>query len=164
VAVVGGKIAAVPGAAEQRRDLAVSLAEHMEQGGELLREQEEAAIGGRLLITQSMDDAVGRGAGGGDAARGPEIVDFGEEAGELAPACSFASLARFADQYDRSLFQGGTLLRGRTLLRRGGRRAARWPAPSGARPGRRAVPCGGVVWQRGWAGKGKRRWCWLRVS
>jgi hypothetical protein len=103
VAVVGAKIAAVPGAAEQRRDLAVSLAEHMEQGGELLREQEEATIGDGLLITQSMDDAVGCGAGGGDAARGPEIVDFGEEAGELAPACSFASLARFADQYDEEI-------------------------------------------------------------
>jgi hypothetical protein len=75
----------------------------LKDGGELLREQEEAAIGGRLLITQSMDDAVGCGAGGGDAARGPEIVDFGEEAGELAPACSFASLARFADQYDEEI-------------------------------------------------------------
>jgi hypothetical protein len=103
VAVVGAKIAAVPGAAEQRRELAVPLAEHMEHGGELLREQEETAIGGRLLIAQSMDDAAGCGAGGGDAVRGPETVGFGEEAGELAPACSFAGLARFADQYDEEI-------------------------------------------------------------
>ena len=103
VAVVAAKIAAVPGAAEQRRELAVPLAEHMEQGGELLREQEETAIGGRLLIAQSMDDAVGCGAGGGDAVLGPETVGFGEEAEELAPACSFAGRARFADQYDEEI-------------------------------------------------------------
>ena len=75
----------------------------MEQGSELLTEQEEAAIGGRLFITQSTDDAVGCGAGGGDAAPGPQTVGFGEEAGELAPACSFAGLARFADQYDEEI-------------------------------------------------------------
>ena len=69
VVVVGGKIAAVPGAAEQRRELAVPLAEHMEQGSELLTEQEEAAIGDRLFIMQSTDDAVGCGVGGGGGAR-----------------------------------------------------------------------------------------------
>ena len=30
-------------------------------------------------------------------------VGFGEEAGDLAPACSFAGLARFADQYDEEI-------------------------------------------------------------
>ena len=103
VAVLGAKIAAVPGAAEQRGELAGPPTEHMKDGGELLREQEQAAIGDGLLITQSMDDAVGCGAGGGDAVCGPETVDFGEEAGDLAPACSFAGLARFADQYDEEI-------------------------------------------------------------
>ena len=61
VAVVGAKIAAVPGAAEHRGELAGPPTEHMKDGCELLREQEEAAIGDGLLITQSMDDAVGCG-------------------------------------------------------------------------------------------------------
>ena len=50
-----------------------------------------------------MEDAVGCGAGGGDAARGPARVDFGEETGDLAPAGSFAGLARFADQDDEEI-------------------------------------------------------------
>ena len=75
----------------------------MKDGGELLREQEQAAIGDGLLITQSMDDAVGCGGVGGNTARGPETVDFGEEAGDLAPACSFAGFARFADQHDEEI-------------------------------------------------------------
>ena len=37
------------------------------------------------------------------AAPGPETIDFGEEAGDLPPACSFAGLARFADQYDEEI-------------------------------------------------------------
>ena len=41
---------------------------------------------------------AGCGASGGDAVRGPERVRFGEEAGDLAPAGSFAGLARFADE------------------------------------------------------------------
>jgi hypothetical protein len=43
-----------------------------------------------------MENAVGREAMGGDAVCGPEAVDFGEEGGDLAPACSFSGLARFA--------------------------------------------------------------------
>ncbi len=54
VAVVGAKIAAIPGAAEQRGELAGFAAEDMEHGRELLREQEETAIGGGLLIAQRM--------------------------------------------------------------------------------------------------------------
>ena len=45
-----------------------------------------------------MEDGAGCGASGGDAACGPERVCFGEEAGDLAPAGSFAGLARFADE------------------------------------------------------------------
>jgi hypothetical protein len=97
-AVVGAKVAAVPGAAEQRGELASFAAEGMKHGRELLREQEEPAICGGLLIAQRMEDAIRCGAGGGDAARRPERVRFDEEAGDLAPAGSFAGLARFADE------------------------------------------------------------------
>ena len=159
------------------------------------------------------------------AAPGPETIDFGEEAGDLPPACSFAGLARFADQYDEEIeavtggahdavgrgagevaeggqelqedgsgigqcgrsnslrwgsgrrlgifrvigffgflvktgvfFKAGLFLIEGVVRRRGGWRR---PLPG---PGRPAAPCGGVVWRRGWAGKGKNRWCWLRVS
>jgi hypothetical protein len=76
-AVVGAKVAAVPGAAEQRRELAGFAAEDMEHGRELLREQEKPVIGGGLLITQRMQDAIRCGASGGDAVRRPKRVCFG---------------------------------------------------------------------------------------
>ena len=47
VAVVGAKIAAVPGTAEQWGELAGFTAEGVEHGRELLREQEKTAIGDR---------------------------------------------------------------------------------------------------------------------
>ena len=50
-----------------------------------------------------MEDGGGCGAGGGYAARSPSRVGFGEEAGDLAPAGSFAGLARFADQDDEEI-------------------------------------------------------------
>ena len=100
---VGRKIATIPGAAEQRGELAGTSAQHMEHGGELLREQEEAAIGGWLFIPQSMEEAVDGRPVGGHAARYPTGVNFGEEAGDLAPAGSFASLAGFADQDDEEV-------------------------------------------------------------
>jgi hypothetical protein len=75
----------------------------MEHGGELLGEEEEAAIGGGLLIAQSMNDGVGCGAGGGYAARNPIRVGFAEEASDLTPAGSFAGLAGFAHQYDEEV-------------------------------------------------------------
>ena len=84
--VVGAKVAAVPGAAEQRGELASFATEDMEHGREFLREQEEPAIGGRLLIAQCMEDAARCGASGGDAARRPERVRLGEEARVTAPA------------------------------------------------------------------------------
>jgi hypothetical protein len=48
--VLHGKVAAIPGRAEQRGELASALAEHVEHGSELLSEEEEASIGGGLLI------------------------------------------------------------------------------------------------------------------
>ena len=72
--------------------------ECMEHAGKFLGEHEEAAIGGGLLVAQGVDKAVGGEAGGGDAARDPKVVDLGEEAGDLAPACTLAGLARFADE------------------------------------------------------------------
>ena len=97
-AVVGAKIAAVPGAAEQRGELAGFAAEGMEHGRELLREQEQTGIRDRLLVAQCMEDGARCGAGTGDVARRPERVCLGEEAGDLAPAGPFASLARFAHE------------------------------------------------------------------
>jgi hypothetical protein len=116
-AVGGAKIAAVPGAAEQRGELASFAAEGMEHGRELLREKEEPAILGGLLIAQRMEDAIRCGASGGDAARRPERVRFGEEAGDLAPTGSFASLARFADEDNEEI---ETVARGTDTAVRGG--------------------------------------------
>ena len=50
MAVMGAKVAAIPGAAEQWGELAGFAAEDVEDGRELLREQEKPAIGGGLLI------------------------------------------------------------------------------------------------------------------
>ena len=98
MAVMGAEVAAVPGTTEERGELAGLAAEDLEHCGELLGEQEKAAIGGGLVIPQGMEDAVRCGAGGGDASCGPDGVGIGEEAGDLAPAGSFAGLAGFADQ------------------------------------------------------------------
>ena len=54
-----GEIATIPGAAEQRRKVSVGALQVVENGGELFGEREEAAVGGRLLIAQSMDEAAG---------------------------------------------------------------------------------------------------------
>jgi hypothetical protein len=97
-AVEAAKIAAVPGATQQRGELAGFAAEGVENGRELLREQEETAVGDRLLIAQRMQDGGKCGARSGDAMRRPERVCFGEEAGDLAPAGPFTGLARFADE------------------------------------------------------------------
>jgi hypothetical protein len=101
--VVCGEIAAVPGAAHQRGELARLTAELVEHGGELFRKHEEAAVGDGLLITLSVEDAFDSGATYRDAMRGPAWVDFCEEAGDLAPAGSFAGLAGFADQDDEEI-------------------------------------------------------------
>jgi hypothetical protein len=71
----------------------VAALERMEDGGELFREREEPAVGGRLLIAQSIDKAAGCETSAGDAGGEPRLVDLSKEAGDLAPA---GSLARFA--------------------------------------------------------------------
>ena len=57
-----------------------------------------------------MENGTRCGAGGGDTARRPERIRFGEEAGDLAPAGPFAGLARFADENDEEIeaVTGGT--------------------------------------------------------
>jgi hypothetical protein len=100
---VRAQVAAIPSAAQQGRELAGLPAEHVNDGSEFLGEQKEAAIGDGLLIAQGVEDGVWGGAGGRYAARSPERVGFGEEAGDLAPASSFASLARFADENDEEI-------------------------------------------------------------
>ena len=71
----------------------------MENGGELLREREQAAVRGRLLIAQSIDKGDGRQAGSGDTFGDPGMIDFGEETADLVPTCPLAGLAGFADQH-----------------------------------------------------------------
>src|SRR6202161_1465013 len=101
-------MARVPGAAEQGRQVAFLPSEDLEHGSELLCQEEQAPIGGLLLtarglVTQGMDESVGGEAGGGDSALGPEIVHFGEEAGDLTPAGTLTCLARFAYQHDEEI-------------------------------------------------------------
>jgi hypothetical protein len=103
VTIHGAEMAAVPGAAEQRRKVTLLPREHVEDRGELLGEHEEAAIGDRLFITQSMDEAASRQTGGGDAVGDPKVIDFGKEAADLAPAGSLAGLAGFAYQDDEEV-------------------------------------------------------------
>jgi len=55
------------------------------------------------LVVQCLEDGVGGGAVGGDAVRDPGVVHFGEEAGDLTPACSFAGFAGLADEDDEEI-------------------------------------------------------------
>ena len=103
VHIEGGEMAAIPGAAEQGREVALGALEGMEDGGELLGEREETAVGGRLLIAQSIDEAAGGQASGGDAGGEPRAVDFGEEAGDLVPAGALAGLAGIAYEHDEEV-------------------------------------------------------------
>lgn len=101
--IVRVEVATIPGRAEQRGELAGIVAEQMEDGGELLSEQEEAPIGGGVFIAQEMKDAVGSRAGGVYAARDPERIGLVEEVGDRTPAASFAGLAGFTDQYNEEI-------------------------------------------------------------
>jgi hypothetical protein len=67
--------------------------ERTENGGELFREREEPAIGGRLLIAKGVDKTAGCKTSAGDAGREPRLIDFRKEAGDLTPT---GALARFA--------------------------------------------------------------------
>src|SRR5271156_5256871 len=103
MAVPSAQVAAIPGTAQQWRELGGFEGQHLEDGCELFREQEEPAIGDGLLISQRVEDGAGCGAVGGHTARGPERVGFGKEAGDLAPAGAFGGLARFADENDEEI-------------------------------------------------------------
>jgi hypothetical protein len=83
--------------------VAFLASEHVEDRGELFGKQQEAAVGGRLFIPQSMDESARGQAGGGDAATDPEVVHFREEVADLAPAGSLAGFAGFADQDDKEV-------------------------------------------------------------
>jgi hypothetical protein len=93
------EIATIPGATEQGRQLALGTPQGIENGGEFFREREQAAVRGRLLITQRIGKRSGRQASSGDAFGDPGVVDFSEEAADLVPAGSLAGLAGFADQH-----------------------------------------------------------------
>src|SRR5580693_4862227 len=49
------EIATIPGAAEQGREVALGTPHGMENVGEFFRDRKQAAVGGRLLIAQSID-------------------------------------------------------------------------------------------------------------
>ncbi len=100
-AIEGAEMAGIPGAAEQGREVAPGPPHGMERGGEFLREHEEAPIGGRLLIAQSIDKATRGQASGGDAGIDPRPIDCREEAADLVPTGPLAGLTGFADQRRR---------------------------------------------------------------
>jgi hypothetical protein len=72
----------------------------MEDGGELFRECEKPAVGGRLLIAQSVDEATGGKARGDDASGEPGLVHLGEETSNLIPAGALTGLAGIAHEDD----------------------------------------------------------------
>ena len=80
--------------------MAVTVLESAEDGGKLFREYEAAAVGGRVLIAQSIGEAAGGQASAGDAGGEPGLIYLGEEAGDLIPAGAFAGFAGIADEYD----------------------------------------------------------------
>ena len=86
MAVEGAEIAGIPGASEQRGKMTALPTESLEYTGKLLGEQEETAVGGRILVAQGVDEAVGGEAGGGYAALDPTAVDLREKTRDLAPA------------------------------------------------------------------------------
>jgi hypothetical protein len=81
----------------------VGALERMKDGGELFREREEPAVGRRLLIAQSIDEATGRKTSGADAGGEPRAVDFCEEAGDLIPTGALACLAGIAYEHDEEI-------------------------------------------------------------
>lgn len=103
VHIEGRKMPAIPGAAEHGREVPVAALEGVEDGGKLFGEREEPAVGRRLLIAQSVDQAAGSKARSGDAAREPRLVDFREEAGDLTPTGTLAALAGIAYEHDEEI-------------------------------------------------------------
>jgi hypothetical protein len=98
-----GEIAAIPGSAKQRREVALGALQRIEDGGELFREGQETAGGRRLLIAQSVDEATGGEASAGDAGGEPRAIHFCEEAGDLVPTGALAGLAGSTYQHDEEV-------------------------------------------------------------
>ena len=55
------------------------------------------------MIAQSVDEAGGGKARGGDAGREPGLVHLGEEAGDLTPTGAFAAFAGVAYEHDEEI-------------------------------------------------------------
>jgi hypothetical protein len=72
----------------------------VEDGGEFLCEDEKPAVGGWLLIAQSMDDATGCRARGGYAGGEPGVIHFREEVGDLGPTGALAGFAGVAHEHE----------------------------------------------------------------
>ena len=97
-AIEQAETAGIPGTTQQRREMPFGAPQGVKDGGELFGNGEEAAVGGGLLIAQSVDQASRAQASGGDAVSDPRLIDLGEETLDLIPAGSLAGFARFADQ------------------------------------------------------------------
>jgi hypothetical protein len=77
--------------------------ERTEDGGKLLREREEPAIGGRLLIAKGVDKTPGCKTSAGDAGREPRLVDLSKEAGDLTPTGALACFAGIANEDEKEV-------------------------------------------------------------
>jgi len=83
--------------------LCLATFQGIEDGSELLRECEETTVGGRLLITQSVDQAAGCEASAGNAGGEPRAIHFREEASNLAPTSALAGLAGITYQHHEEI-------------------------------------------------------------
>jgi hypothetical protein len=101
--IEGTEMAAIPGGAEQRREMSLGAPQGVQDGGEFFRDGKEAAVRGWFLITQSINKATGSEASGGDASVQPGMIDLRKEAHDLVQAGSLAGLAGFADQHDKEI-------------------------------------------------------------
>jgi hypothetical protein len=81
----------------------IARLERTEDGGELFREREEPAVGGWLLITQSIDKTAGCKTSAGYASGEPRLVDFCKEAGDLTPTGALASFAGVAYEHEKEV-------------------------------------------------------------
>ena len=106
VTVEHAQDAAIPGAAQQRRELGAAAAHRVEHGGEFLGEHQETALA-CLLAAQDGDEATGGKTGAGDTILRPSAIHFGEEAGDLVPTGALTSFAGFSDEHDKEI-QGVT--------------------------------------------------------
>ena len=93
--------AAIPGAAQERREVGTAAAHGVQHGGELLGEKQQTAIA--CLLAHHGDEAARGKTRAGDAILGPGGIYFGEEAGDLVPAGSLAGLAGFSDEHEEEV-------------------------------------------------------------